>query len=333
MTSDLDEKTKSLNQSGAFLQLHVINQLEKCGWNVLSEYPVRISPFIDSPENDDTIKQGLENDAGVEPNSFVRTVRNCMDKTTVKETSIDVIAAKYAHRRQMHTLCIESKKLHPDFVDWVFFKQTQSDGKLRLLVKSECEPEVPLFTTPKTTKYEKTHLEICTIKEFSGYEICDFGISLKNKKIDNEYYKSDKTKVDDATRQIMEGTYGYIVDKILQNIQQGEPDLQNNDIECFFPIVVTNANLFVCDVDKNKIDPQKGTINENPEYMPVDSLIYECPTPSTIQFPEPFKAILDSDKNRAIKKWHVLVLSPKGFAEFLDILDKSHISKITKNPF
>ena len=324
MTSDLDEKTKSLNQSGAFLQLYVINQLEKCDWNVSSEYPVRISPFIDLPENDDAVKQSLENDASVEPNSFVRTVRNCMDKTTVKETSIDVIAGKFVHNQRMHTLCIESKKLHPKYVDWVFFKQTQSNGKLRLLVRSEHKPEVLLFTTPKTTKYEKTHLGICTIpEEFSDYEMCDFGISLKNEKVDNEYYKSDKTKVDDATRQIMEGTYGYIVDKILQNIQQGEPDLQYDATECFFPIVVTNANLFVCDVDENKIDPQKGTIKENPKYKRVDSLIYEYPTPSTIQFPEPLRATSDSYENRAIKKWHVLVLSPKGFAEFLDKLDKS----------
>ena len=96
MSSDnnLSKKTKSMNQSGAFLQIHIINELQKRNWKILAEQPIRISPFLDLPAKHPILYQKLSYQESVEPIDFVRAARGSMDKTTVKETSIDVIGTR-----------------------------------------------------------------------------------------------------------------------------------------------------------------------------------------------------------------------------------------------
>ncbi|MCH7969014.1 MAG: hypothetical protein IH841_07215 [Thaumarchaeota archaeon] len=319
MSSDdnLSKKTKSMNQSGAFLQIHIINELKKRNWTVLAEYPIRISPFLDLPAKQPILYTRLLNHLDVEPISFVRAARESMDKTTVKETSIDVIGERIINDDYCFNLCIESKKLDPRFIDWVFFQQTKHENTLRFLMRQHFIKKPVLLKTPKTTKNKETYLTINTIQGELDYPVCDFALSLKSEEVDREYYKSDKTKVDDASRQIIEGTYGFIVDRIFQHVLKGDPQMNRGLTDCFIPLVVTNANLFICEFDENEIDSKSGKIKNEPTYKPVDSLIYECPAPKSVQFPEPLEADSTPEENNAITKWHVLVLSPKGFSEFL----------------
>lgn len=318
MSSDdnLSKKTKSMNQSGAFLQIHVISQLRKYNWKVLSEYPIRLSPFLDLPAKNPVLYNRLLNRVDVEPITFVRAARESMDKTTVKETSIDVIGGRIVNNYSFN-LCIESKKLDPRFIDWVFFQQVKHENTLRLLMRTYFFDKPILLRTPKIGKADETYLGISTIPGEFNYPVCDFALSLKSEEIDREYYKSDKTKVDDAARQIIEGTYGFIVDRILQQVLKGDPQLHDGLTDYFIPMVVTNANLFICEFDDNAINSQSGKIEKEPTYKHVDSLIYECSTPKTVQFPEPLEADTTPEENNAITKWHVLIFSPKGFIEFL----------------
>lgn len=320
----VSKKTKSLNQSGAFLQIYVIEQLRKRDWSVLPEQPVRISPFLDLPsKNPLVIPKISKNQQEVTPINVVRAIRESMDKTSVKETSIDVIAAKTANEYIVN-LCIEVKKLDPRFIDWVFFRQVKHEEQLRFLIRQRVSIEPVLLKTPPTTYIRETYLGITTLGNEFNYPVCDFALSLKSEEIDREYYKSDKTKIDEAARQIMEGMYGFTIDRTLHQIQQGDPKLRNGFVDCFISIVVTNANLFICEFNKDSINPESGKIEEEPTYQSVDSLIYECPTPKAVQFPEPLEANTTSEENIAITKWHVLILSPKGFNEFLQ--------KIGRNP-
>lgn len=317
MTSELSDKTKSLNQSGAFLQIHTINQLQKHGWRVLSEYPVRLSPFLDLPQKNPLITSRLLGGNIPDPLSFVRSVNESMDKTSTKETSIDVVSGKTVDN-YCFNLCIESKKLDPRFSDWVFFQQLKHQKGLRYFRRSYfANGEPVLFSTPKLGQQEETFLTVNKgLTEFD-YPICDFALSLKNKEIERDYYKSDKTKVDESARQIMEGTYGFIVDRILQHVLKNEPVLGNGNSDYFIPIVVTNANLFTCEYDKDSINPTSGHIEKEPTYVPVDEVIYECPVPKTIQFPDPIEANTTSIENNLIRKWHVLILTPNGLTKFL----------------
>ena len=318
MSSELSDKTKSLNQSGAFLQIHVINQLQKHGWIVLSEYPIRLSPFLDLPKKNRLLTSRLLGGVVPEPLTFVRAANESMDKTTVKETSIDVVAGKTVNQ-MCFNLCIESKKLDPRFIDWVFFQQLEHKQGFHYFRRGYFHNSEPvLFSTPALGSHEETFLTVNkTIPEFD-YPICDFALSLKNKEIERDYYKSDKTKIDESARQIMEGTYGFIIDRILHHVLQDEPILSRSDTDFFIPIVVTNANLFMCNFDKDSIDSSSGHLKKEPTYAPVDEVIYECPAPKTIQFPDPIEANTTSIQNNLIRKWHVLILTPNGLTKFLN---------------
>ena len=49
--SKLSETTDAINQSGSFLQTHVMHQLDKeFAWSVDSEFPVQAIPFVDDPD-------------------------------------------------------------------------------------------------------------------------------------------------------------------------------------------------------------------------------------------------------------------------------------------
>jgi len=283
----------------------------------MSEYPIHLSPFLDLPKKNPIIHSRIIAGRIPEPLSFVRAANESMDKTTVKETSIDVIAGKTVNQ-YCFNLCIESKKLDPRFSDWVFFQQLEYKQGFHYFRRSYFANGEPiLLSTPELGSQKETFLTVNKAIADFKYPICDFVLSLKNKEIERDYYKSDKTKVDESARQIMEGTYGFMIERILHHILQNEPILGRSDTDYFIPIVVTNANLFMCDFDKDSIDSSSGHLKKEPVYTPVDGIIYECPVPKTVQFPDPIEANTTSVENNLIRKWHVLILTPKGLTEFL----------------
>ena len=48
----MDEKTESLNQSGAFLQIFTLNQLKKKNWGYEVETPRTVAPFVSHPNDE-----------------------------------------------------------------------------------------------------------------------------------------------------------------------------------------------------------------------------------------------------------------------------------------
>ena len=151
-------------------------------------------------------------------------------------------------------------------------------------------------------------------------EISDFAIALQNEKVRGDYYRSEKTKVDESARQIIKGTYGLIIEKIVNQVATGR-DYDNSPL-IFLPIIVTNANLFLCNFDLDDIDSKTGHITKDPEFKPVDSIIYDYPAPKEVQFPNPLASNLTAEFRDHVSKWHVLIMNPGGFVDFLDDVDK-----------
>jgi len=320
----LSEKTKSLNQSGAFLQIHVINELKKRYWSITAEYPVKTSPFIGEPKNHSlalTRFQQENRGLRITPEDFVRASIESQNKAEIKETSIDVIASRRIAGADFF-LCIEAKKLDPRYMDWIFFKQQTHEDVMRMIKRSlKNDGDVQLFTTlPTRDCGNETYLQIKSFPEWepSRREIVDFALALKKEQVENEYYKSEKTRVDESARQIVDGTFGLIIEKILQEVTQGEPILSAGLWEYFIPIIVTNANLFICDLRPEDINPETGHITKEPTYRSVDAIIYECAASKLVQFPDPLSSKLTAQQNSYVAKWHILIMSPKGFRDFLD---------------
>ncbi len=323
---NLDKKTESLNKSGAFLQIHVLNELTKRMWGTEIESPRTISPFVADPKDQRHILYKQD------PNrllaeKFPEAINASQNTSSRQETSLDIYAGKFFHLVSEEydlRFCIEVKKNDPRYSDWCFFQLEQKREKMRTITNCiRSIGDVDLLRVGETTRYgNEVFLQITKFPHwhFLEHDVSDFAVALRNKDIDNEFFKSEKTKIDEGLRQIIKGTYGTVIEHITHQIVTGEG--YDNRPTVFIPIIVTNANLFLCKFDPNDIDPESGQIKKDPQYVEKDILIYEYPTPKEVQFPEPLKGNLDPLRRRQILKWQVLIATPKGFVGLLDDIEK-----------
>lgn len=328
--NELDKKTMSLNQSGAFLQFHVLNELTKRQWATLVETPVTIAPFDSHPEKHPLIYKQLMADRKIPADKFSQAVLESQNKAMREETSVDIDAQKlkeiqFENYNINFRLCIEVKKNDPRYSDWCFFQHKKNNEPMRLIQKTITRRGlVDLFQITESDKYgNPIFVQTYQYHRWKLFEkeIADFGLALQNKEVNRDYYRSEKTKVDEAARQIIKGTYGLIIEKLIHQVTKGEGYTHNPDI--FIPIIITNANLFLCKFNLKDIDPITGQITKDPEYEPVDSIIYEYPKPKEVQFPNTLDGVLSAELRDHVSKWHVLVMNPKGFSEFLDEIEEN----------
>lgn len=324
--SKFEDITKSLNQGGAFLQIHVNQELLNHKWpGTVIEYPTKAKSFVSNPNEDAAVKTRVSEHGMVHPQTYVKAVLKSQNEFEIEESSIDVIGSRSMNNKIVHTLCIEVKKLDPKFIDWIFFRINSKKKNMRVITRTVLKSGlVNLFKIPSMFQhFEKENY--VTISEFNNWtplehEISDFAVATNANKIPTEYFKTDKSKIDESSRQIIQNTFALIIEKILYDINQKEPTIAQCD-EIFIPIIVTNASLWFCDIEPKDIDPLTGHVTKQPNYKQLDSVIYELPNPKSIQFPEPLSSKLTTTQNILARKSHVLVLTPKGFRNFLDELD------------
>ena len=254
--NELTDSTKSINQSGIFLQSFISRQLATNYWSVDVEYPVQVAPFIADPSKHKNYpSEGTERPM-YHTQDVIRVIEECKNKMELEETSIDVVAT--TENGEAVYLCIECKKLDPAYSDWVFFdvsnpktmntitKNTQNTEDISLL-------DIPEILFPNDGIFIKLHKwETSTLRR----SISNTSIALTNHKIDKKTYKSSKSLIDNATRQIIKGTYGFILERIQNDILHG---LSRSYLETFIPIIVTTANLRKCLVNLEDIDSKFWT--------------------------------------------------------------------------
>lgn len=329
MTYDDEEKriTPALNQSGVFLQGHVMEELSKKGWKIVTEFPVTIAPLLDDPS---TLDHSRQDDQGrIYAEEFPKAVLECQNRYELEETSIDVIGEKNG-KETAFKLCIECKKLDPEYVDWIFIQPSTSNQSMNMITKTiTSKGFAALLKVPKTTRYgNDIHVEISRFNwEPFKHLVTDFALAISDKKINRTTYRSKKTIVDEAVRQIIKGAYGLVLESVTSQVLSAEG--YDHTINCFIPIVVTNANLIVCRYKSEDIDPKTGHITKSPSYEKTDSIIYECAPPKSVQFPLPLLSRQTEDAKKAVAKWHVLILSPKGLVELLKRLESTDLVDLT----
>jgi len=99
----------------------------------------------------------------------------------------------------------------------------------------------------------------------------------------------------------------------------------SSKIESYIPIIVTNANLKICDADPSQINPKTGQMISEPNYVDVDSIICECGRPKSVRFPHPQFTKISEEHKKESSKWQVLILSPGGFIKFLKTLEDTDL--------
>ncbi len=323
----LDKKTQALNQSGAFLQFSVLTELNKRGWQSLVEVPVTVMPFVTHQSKHPLLYTRLLYDKKFESSHFPQAITESQTQFLKEETSVDIDASKIIEIEfdppLTFRLCIEVKKNDPKYSDWCFFQLKKNSEPMRVITKTLVKQgRVTLFHVPPTFGHDDIYVQTNQFHHWDIFRhpISDFALALQSENINKDYYRSEKTKIDEAARQIIKGTYGLVIEKLIHQVTTGEGYIDSPNI--FVPIIVTNANLYLCKFDPKDIDSNSGHITKDPNFEPIDSVICEYPTPKEVQFPDPLSSDLDAEKRNHVVKWHVLILTPKGFVKFLDEIDK-----------
>ena len=333
--------TNTVSSTGIFLQFLILRELDRLNlqkrnfrgnWNYEIEYPVRLSPFFK-----DLKRKPSENIIGLqkllEREDLINHINSCQIQSKSEETRIDIVASSSEiidspYKSVKFVFCIECKKLDPDYATWIFFN-TKDNSKMNLISKNKEDADsVTLLEIPGTivdddkggnTIYlqlmQKWNLEPIR------HTISDASVAINKKekergKKDMNFYKRDFDKIDSAARQIVKGTYGYILDALNHQIVSNNEEYDFNNI-IYFPIIVTTAELKIANFDPDKISLRDGFLSEPLKLDSTDSIIYEVGSPDSVRFPSSDFSKLDLDKKKSISKWHVLIMTVEGFMKFL----------------
>jgi len=295
--SEPDEKIDKLNQSGAFLQIHVLNQVKNKSWTYEAEIPRVVSPFIKNPMHQSILKP--VGGSIIEYQLYPEAVRESLDHGNKEEMSIDVYAVKiFSSDNLQLRLVIETKSRNPEYVDWCFIQQISTrNEKMRVIKRS-------IRSTGRTNLIKVVETTLKTNEIFVQYEqfdlqflindVSDFATVLKK---DNN--RTKKNEVDEAVRQVLKGLYGTVVDETTHQVISGV-GYESDEKTIYIPIVITNANLFLVEHDIAKINSD-GYISDV-KFKPINSIIYEYPTPKAIQYPEPLNDTMTAENVNHVSK-------------------------------
>lgn len=299
-----EERRKSLNESGVFLHAMVLERMKKAGCGVYSEVPVSAAPFLSDPAREPGIIMPTADGLSLNSLKFQKAVADSQNEPLRRETAVDVVAMK-----RDGVLCVEVKKLNHKYVDWVFVKQDVEDDEFFAMTKiASHETDDDLLYVPEISRTSGLSLRMIPYSlEYLLPHKYDQGVSLTRDRTGKYSFKSNS--LTEAARQIVEGTFGLIVESLIKHVSA-----KKGNIQSFIPIVVTTANILVCEYSPDDLTVE-GVSKLNLE--PRDAVIYDCPVPMRAKFPNQIADIENREQMRQFIRWPVLVISPEGLDKFL----------------
>jgi len=162
-----------------------------------------------------------------------------------------------------NTICfiIECKKADPALKDWIFFRRNENEAD-------------SVFFYRKKEKQTTDYISYNPI-----FEICDRGLQIVSSKATNSFNNSNKDPIYNASIQANMGLKSIILNKqYFKNI------MNNSPLIFYIPIVITTANLHICNTDNIDIDITTGTANSDKvEYTESQWIEYSVPIPEYLQ--------------------------------------------------
>ena len=305
---DLEARRKALNDSGIFLHSAVLKRMKKSDWDVRSEVPVSAAPFLYDPVKEPGVLKKTGAGHRLNRQKFRKAVADSQNRSLIRETAVDVVATSGTL-----VLCIEVKKLNRRYVSWVFANHDTAYNGMAVLTKTPSgKNPLELWCVPKVLSKRR---DISIRMESSGVEsdlpTYDQGLALT---VDSKgMYGFGNNSLAEATRQIVEGTFGLAVESLMQDVSSGRFKEQS-----FMPVIVTTADIFTCKYGANDLtaDGVSGLSLEQQELI-----IYNCPIPMRARFPNQIADLKHHKQTRLSTKWPVLILSPKGLDALLKMLE------------
>ena len=310
----------ALNRSGAFLHAGVIQKLEGMGYGIRSELPVSVAPFLSDPSKQPGATRRCDPGNGalvslLNKTAFQGAVAASQDGSQRRGRTIDVCASHPAGSGSVYTAVIEVKRLDPAYVNWVFLVRDRPPYDYSVVTRSD-RPDGGALQLMKVTRSNvdmgDIHVQrkmIRTLPDGMGV-VADHGMEITYDP--HAGYKHQGTSLHDATSQVLEGTFGLIVDAVTHQAAAGAACA----VEYYAPVIVTTARLLTCKydpgaLDLNRLDAPDMNLKE------VDAVIYHCPHPVLARFPDQIVATRDAGQAALATRWPVVVATARGLEGML----------------
>lgn len=127
-----------------------------------------------------------------------------LDLTNREETLLDIYAGKEINGikgKLFWRLCIEAKKNDPRYNNWCFFQFENKQESMQVI--SSCIQNIGLVDLIKVDQTNKcgneTFVQVNKLDyDFLNAYLSDFAIALKEKEVERDYFKSEKSVVDNT---------------------------------------------------------------------------------------------------------------------------------------
>ena len=310
----------ALNRSGAFLHAGVSRELEGMGYGIRPELPVSVAPFLSDPSRQPRATSlrappGRGQVSLLNKTAFQSAVAASQDGSQRKSRTIDICASRQDDKGSVYTAVIEVKRLDPAYVSWVFLVQDKPHYDYSVVTKSD-GPDgsaLQLMKVPRSdAESGDIHVQRKMIRALPGGTgaVADHGMEITYDP--RAGYKHQGTSLHDATNQVLEGTFGLIVDAVTHQAAAGAACAQ----ECYAPVIVTTANLLTYEYDPGALAPERLDAPDG-ALRKVDAVVYHCPHPVRTRFPDQIVAARSAGQAALATRWPVVVATVKGLKSML----------------
>ena len=121
------------------------------------------------------------------------------------------------------------------------------------------------------------------------------------------------TSLHDAARQVLEGTYGLIVDTATRKVVT---EATRASVEHYVPIIVTTANLFTCEYDPNTLSRERFDASDI-GLKSVNAVMYNFPHPARTRFPDQIVTTRSEEVSLATR-WPLAIATVEGLRKLLE---------------
>lgn len=312
------EIREALNRSGAFLHAEVGQNLKRLGFDHRSELPVSAAPFLSDPSSQPgAIAWRAPQGSGMpllKRSAFRGAVAASQDGSQRRNRTIDICASRQ-EGGSVCTTVVEVKRLDPDYVSWVFLALDGPPRGYSVVARSD-KPDDGALRLMKVPKADPRNPDIYVQKKplappGAAGGAADHGMDITYDP--GSGYSHRGTSLYDAANQVLEGTFGLIVDAVTHQATAGAPNVPE---ECYLPVIVTTANLLACRYDPETLG--RGRLGApDMALRRVDSVIYHCPHPARTRFPDQIVATRSASQAMLAMRWPVLIATVKGLGDVL----------------
>jgi len=281
---DKQEIINAINREGIFFRKAIWQKFEKLDWKCQVESPYSLSKYFEG----------------------------------IDSKSIDLLAEKIDTENRIKLyLVIECKKSYAPKNKWIFFKRDEKYFK----AWSFSSPSDGFLDSFHTYQRWEPKISICYDQIILKSSRSDKKSKGEKLQIDN--IRGDVTQIYQASAEVSKALYG-IISHVSDDFNKIDSDFAKSVLGAlckrywFFPVVITNATLNVCDFETNKNTLKEGKIDPNKFILKsVPWLIFEYPLPSYLHIQDEHS---QPNNSYFVRKLPILFLNSMKIDEFLDFI-------------